>query len=761
MIASWRTVRVFISSTFRDMHAERDHLVKVTFPRLREWCEARRLHLVDIDLRWGVTKEEADNGKAIEICLQEIDGSRPFFVCLLGDRYGWVPQDLPAEERYLFRGLQAESGLSITHLEILHAALEPVRRLDGRREDVCSQAFFYFRDLGCLPAPESLTGLSAEQRAEYAEAFFEADPARRSLLDRLKQEIRRRYEADGRVATYRGVWDPAADNPEDAALTGRLTRLDEFARRVEADLQRAIEARFAEHLAGLGGRDRFEEERALHEAFIENRTQVHVARRDVEAELTAYADGDDPRVLVLSGPPGSGKSAILSHWVRQRLGSQGEGRGEECLVARFVGASPASTSPPGLLAGVCEELRRRFELTEEVEEAGGPAGPADHPPPRRRVTQPMQVSADPVEILNKWPRFLEACGAKGRAVIVLDAVNQLERGADPRRAYWIPRRLPPGVRLILSALDHGAASRPEGAAGEGPADWLAELRRREIQELPVPDLSDDDRLRIIRELPSVFCKTLDADQVRLLLANPATRNPLFLTVALEELRVFGSFEALPLAIARLPQLGAPEIAGDIDQALDRLFRQVLDRLDRESGRVTPGLVPALLSLLACSRDGLSEPELGGLLARVLTALDPADRAGQTQVVLRQVRPYLQRKGAQGTVLVDFYHRSLWKAVVGQYAATQAQRGRLHVEIADYFDTLDFFAESLDQQRERARRLPPTPRPVNVRTVVELPWQRLEAAKRLGQDDPRSPYWDQVADLLTNWQFLEAKAEAQG
>ena len=36
MSAIWRQVRVFLSSTFRDMHAERDHLVKVTFPRLRE-----------------------------------------------------------------------------------------------------------------------------------------------------------------------------------------------------------------------------------------------------------------------------------------------------------------------------------------------------------------------------------------------------------------------------------------------------------------------------------------------------------------------------------------------------------------------------------------------------------------------------------------------------------------------------------------------------------------------------------------------------
>ncbi len=52
---TWRTIRVFISSTFRDMHAERDHLVKIVFPALREWLEKYCVRLIGIELRWGVT----------------------------------------------------------------------------------------------------------------------------------------------------------------------------------------------------------------------------------------------------------------------------------------------------------------------------------------------------------------------------------------------------------------------------------------------------------------------------------------------------------------------------------------------------------------------------------------------------------------------------------------------------------------------------------------------------------------------------------
>lgn len=53
MPSTWNTIRIFISSTFRDMHAERDHLVKVVFPELRERCAKRHLHLIDVDLRGG------------------------------------------------------------------------------------------------------------------------------------------------------------------------------------------------------------------------------------------------------------------------------------------------------------------------------------------------------------------------------------------------------------------------------------------------------------------------------------------------------------------------------------------------------------------------------------------------------------------------------------------------------------------------------------------------------------------------------------
>src|SRR6266481_3774570 len=84
----WEKVYVFISSTFNDMHAERDYLVKRVFPDLRDWCERRKVRLVDIDLRWGVTEADASGKRVVQVCFDRINDCRPFFLCFLGQRHG-------------------------------------------------------------------------------------------------------------------------------------------------------------------------------------------------------------------------------------------------------------------------------------------------------------------------------------------------------------------------------------------------------------------------------------------------------------------------------------------------------------------------------------------------------------------------------------------------------------------------------------------------------------------------------------------------
>ncbi len=105
MAPTSRTFRIFVSSTFSDLKAERNALQERVFPELRKLCEQHGARFQPIDLRWGVSEEASLDQQAMNICLGEIArcqqaSPRPNFIVLLGDRYGWCPPaaQIPDEE---------------------------------------------------------------------------------------------------------------------------------------------------------------------------------------------------------------------------------------------------------------------------------------------------------------------------------------------------------------------------------------------------------------------------------------------------------------------------------------------------------------------------------------------------------------------------------------------------------------------------------------------------------------------------------------
>jgi hypothetical protein len=218
-LCRWQTARVFISSTFHDMEAERDHLVTVVFPKLRERLREDRINVVDIDLRWGITQEQSERDEALEICLDTIDES-DFFICLLGERYGWVPMEIPRCVTERFPHLSDGNGISsITAMEITHHLSDPERS---------GTALYAFR------SPAAVETIS---NPETRERFIEADSGKRERLLELKDRIRGSGAPvlDG----YPAQWDDEAASPSTGAR-GRFTELDGFGDWLAEEIERAI-----------------------------------------------------------------------------------------------------------------------------------------------------------------------------------------------------------------------------------------------------------------------------------------------------------------------------------------------------------------------------------------------------------------------------------------------------------------------------------------------------------------------------------------
>jgi tetratricopeptide (TPR) repeat protein len=312
-----REIRLFISSTFLDLQAEREHLMKKVFTELRRLCRERGVQFTEIDLRWGITQEEASQGKVLKICLNEITKCRPYFLAVLGERYGWTPElkDVGSAPELFreFPWVKADlaDGMSVTEIEIRHGALN--------NPAAAGDAMFYLHKLAAsAPAPD---------RRDIKQSA----PVR---LTALKEEIRR---SGLRVRDFSG--------PED------------FGSQVRADLLALLDRRFPADQAPSPP----ELERRAHEAFAATRDDAYVANEPDLSRLDRHAVGAGPPLIVL-GESGAGKSALLAHWSARFRRSHPVA----FVITHYLGAGPSGTDHLGLIRRVIAEIREHYAFDEEV-----------------------------------------------------------------------------------------------------------------------------------------------------------------------------------------------------------------------------------------------------------------------------------------------------------------------------------------------------------------------------------------------------------
>lgn len=210
MAISSKNFRVYVCSNFRDMQAERAHLREVVFPQVSRQCQEQGISFEAVDLRWGgVSEDVVENIDSLEHALAEIDRCRPWFIGILGARYGQLLDQIPIDVGRKYPDLRHYARSSRMHLEMLHGAL--------RNPQQATQSYFYFRKPDFFQVPPA-------ERSNYD---AENDVAARKVM-LLKNAIR----ASGRpVVDYDCVWD---------SKKKRGSFLEKFGERVASDLFQAM-----------------------------------------------------------------------------------------------------------------------------------------------------------------------------------------------------------------------------------------------------------------------------------------------------------------------------------------------------------------------------------------------------------------------------------------------------------------------------------------------------------------------------------------
>ena len=623
----WKRVRVFISSTFNDMHAERDYLVKQVFPALSEWCEEKKLKLIDIDLRWGVSTDDAQNNNTILTCLNSIDESRPFFLCFLGQRRGWIPEINEVSDETLNEYPEVKKYVgnhSITEMEIEHALLSPMYHIAGEMEnhpDAVDHALFFFRDAGYLDM------LNNAQKEIFTNASDSDELQSDRKLGLFKDRIR---QNSGCVFSYSATWDSEMISHEltqrgEAIYKGRLTdfrcenrKLSDFIlEKLEEEIEKEFPGRKSEN-----NQDELEKDIERQSFFEEQTSDGYIERKGDFDSFYEYIQNNNDGLFVVTAPAGQGKTSRLAR-LSQILKQGCDYR----VITRFCGATDG-----------CNTV---FDVWKSILKETGVVLPPDE-------SSLISGIDNILDNISDYPQ---------ETIIIIDALNQIKDGLSMFR--WLPRFLPYNVKLIVSMKEDDTS-----------ADLLTRLSMEENTEIHSikPFESEEDKRLLINAYFKNYLKKIDENQLQEIIKLPASSNPLFLNVILSELRVFGSFEQL-----------SNEIRKYGDNAVSA-FDRVLSRMENDigiSGVPSSEIVPELFGLLSASRNGLSEIEILSSLSEKFNDYPIEDVTDAIHVFIRQERSMLTRREGRW----DFFYESFKIAAQNRYSGSMKEN---HEKLYKYF-----------------------------------------------------------------------------
>ena len=616
----WADVRVFVSSTFLDMQTEREILATRVFPKLRRWCAAEGINarITDVDLRWGVTSADAEKGLAPGVCLNQVEACKPFFVGLVGGRYGRTvasyEQIAPVPD--LLTGHHADTrearkqcgasakcfawlaetapGKSVTELEMLHGALgvNPSRH-----------SFFYLRDQEALldTVPRDLKHLfepesadKKQQVAELRELIARKGESGEGLLRARRYSARcsvssseliglAAFEEQVTLDLWRAIVEecpPAARRGGAAAATGPSGMP-----RVDSAATGDAEAAHAE------AQEQFLAEQSSHLTFLSQKAQRFSGRGAYVETLVSWAQGTrkpadegaaacDPNVCVVVGDEGAGKSAVAAV-VCRRLERQGKAvAGEETVVVpHFVGCTPASRNPQALLMRLIREFRTLLG-----EEGSGEAAAA--------------ADEEGLTLVQVYEGLRQRVAKAMKVVVVVDGLDKLEPQelAQPVvSALSPPAERASQVRFVFTVTTRGW----------GHTTLLK--RASPVPVHPIPDLTLKERKDLVRKLAHLYGKRVEEDLSRQggaiiapLAKKAAARSPEYLSLAMEFLRVNATFATIGSIVRELPT------------AMPKFFEYLLSYLDNGRHGLVKGNAAAVLSALTIGADhslGLSLQQL--------------------------------------------------------------------------------------------------------------------------------------------------------
>lgn len=387
-------ISFFISSTFKDMQYERDILHTKVFPELNDIGKKYGQSVSFCDLRWGINtlemSEKESTQKILKVCLNEIDKCHPYMIVILGDRYGWIPDDNSIKQAISERPFYSPQNqdISITELEIDYGVLFNQNNID--------HVLFYFRE-------STVT--------QYTYSHPESSLHKRKLDD-LKQRI---------INTPGCHYQIYHIDPQNTMKD----EMQKFASLVFEDLKNLLQPEWEKqkHL------DIYETDQIQHWAFLTESSQVFQERTETLKKCINIINNSSN--LLITGPSGSGKSTLLS-----RLGMDLTNMGNR-VIPVYCGLTEKTTSGLDILKYII------WILENELQSSSHYALTTDF---EHDTLENWYIYLD--ELLDKYEET-----SPNHILFLIDGTNQLIRDEISENLSFIPTKKYSRIHFIISMIE--------------------------------------------------------------------------------------------------------------------------------------------------------------------------------------------------------------------------------------------------------------------------------------------------------------------
>lgn len=734
-----KTFRLFISSTFSDFSKEREYLQTQVFPAVETLCASFGYQFQAIDLRWGVNEEAQLDQKTIEICLNEVKTCKhyphPNFLIMIGNRYGWVP--LPyAIERTEFEKildfylkyddkkgfltewyehdlnhligsnstayvLKPRTGKFIDYLswitiedslrDLLQEAVAEKNTITDRNKyfisatehEVINGVFSYPDTSGNRKNDTNAAGRYYASDIEYVYGF-------------IREIIRNNNNIDD------SLWHDQTDEMVNRFKSNlRLTLLTKNTLELETRLmlpdridEHYLPVFTAEVLSFLMGSirkqiDNISEISDILKVYSENQVfkneklRVFIGREKILTRIDEYIHSESNAPLVVFGKSGMGKSALIAKAI-----DNAEKTENGKVIFRFVGVSENSGDIRALLLSIIREVG--------IADAGDLERIYNDDIFSERVSKTL-------------------AGINERTVIFIDALDQL---AEKSWLKWLPPTLPQDLKMIISVLKDKDYEKDSTYLDQLKAIYFDDSYRENFIELP--PLTRIDGKEMLAGLMKGLNRTITDDQEKYVLDQfeESGFSPLFMTVALEEIRNWKSF--------------SPNFKTVLDNSVTGGIKAFIRDLSLVYHHQNI-FVTRVLGYIESSRNGLSEKEILDILSldhdvmAVFESQYHKNLSGYIPVapwarLYTQLSPFLAEKMADEVSLISMFHRQFRSAIQTEIIADAKIRKDMHLLLAQYFQKQKLVTSegvyNMRKLSEQAYQLFHSDRPVELLELIE-------------------------------------------